>query len=166
MPRRRNRPDSRAPGRPISKGRLQEENEEIREAKKKYRRKWKAGLKAEARERYRQQRKAMTVLEGLPGDRNELIRTSVLAMGSVQKRYNTCGKEDCPCLTQGRKHGPYYYLALPLPKDMVDAGHPRVKYFYITADEAWLLEERIKNYKRLQDEAWDELWNEFTRSDR
>lgn len=146
------------------RGGTKEDTEKVKKAKEKYRRKWKAGLKAEQRERYRQKRKSTTVLENFPGEKNELVKTSILALGSIQKRYNTCGKKDCPCMLEGKKHGPYYYLALPLPKEMVAAGHPRIKYFYVTADEAWLLGERIKNFKRLQDEAWDELWNEFTRS--
>lgn len=152
--------------RDIFKGLSRKEVEEIDKAKSMYRRKWRSGLNAMRREKYRERNRSMTVLENFKGEKNELIRTSILAMGSIQERFNTCGKKDCPCLMEGKRHGPYYYLSLPLPKEMVRSGHPRVKHFYITKDEAWMLEERIKNFKRLQNEAWDELWNEFTKGPR
>ena len=144
---------------------MEEDEDTVKNAKARYGRKWRAGLKAQERELYIKNRKKHIEINDFSEKEKDLVKASLLAMGSVQERYNTCGKKDCPCMTQGRKHGPYYYLSLPLPVKMVNAGYPRMKHFYITKEEALVFEKRIEMFRKLQDAVWDEIWNEFHRSD-
>jgi len=39
-----------------------------------------------------------------------------LAVGTIQKLWLTCGKQNCKCM-KGKKHGPYYYLAYTRTED-------------------------------------------------
>ena len=142
------------------------EAEMIKEAQDEFGRKWRAGLKSKRRERYTEVKDSHIEITDFTERDKELIKACFLAMGSVQKRYNTCGKDDCPCRKdRSKRHGPYYYLSMPLPKEMVDAGLPRMRHFYITAQEAAKYGKRIEMFNRLQDEIWDELWDEFVGSE-
>jgi hypothetical protein len=137
----------------------------LEEKRKEHGRRWKSRTKAEIREEFRRGKKTGVGLEDLSGDLREMIKTSLLAMGSVQVRYVTCGKKDCRCMKRdGKRHGPYYYFSLPLPAEMVKAGRPRVKHFYITPEEAEEIDKRIANFRKLQERIWDEVWAEFTES--
>jgi hypothetical protein len=156
----------RSPHRPKKKRtrRSVEDEDTSKSAKERYGRRWRSRVKAQQRERYIQRSKKHIEITDFTDKEKDLVKASLLAMGSVQVRYNTCGKRDCPCMTEGRKHGPYYYLSLPLPMKMVKAGYPRMKHFYVTKDEALVLEKRIKMFKKLQDAVWDEIWDEFNHS--
>ena len=136
---------------------------EIKEAKKIYGRRWLSATKANLRYDYRKSKKAKIELNmtGMSAKDRPVILASILARGSVQMRFNTCGKPDCPCSKGGKKHGPYWYLSLPMPADHVGKGSPRMKHFYITKQEAENLTERIDNFRRLQEQVWLELFDDF-----
>ena len=142
----------------------EEDTKMVAEAQEQYGRKWRAGFKSKKRKAYREKKDPRFEIEDLSTREKELIKMSLLAMGSVQKRYNTCGKKNCACMRYGEKHGPYYYLSLPLPAEMVKAGLPRMKHLYITYDEAVEYNKRIRDFKALQDQIWDEIWEEYMES--
>jgi len=137
--------------------------DDINEAKKTYGLKWRSATAADLRCKYRKNKKAQIPLSmpGLPPEDRPLILASILARGSIQRRFNTCGKPDCPCSKGGKKHGPYWYLSLPMPADHVRKGSPRMRHFYITQEEANNLMARIDNFRRLQDQVWLELFDDF-----
>ncbi len=137
--------------------------DDIKEAKKTYGLKWRSATAANLRHKYRKSKKAKIELSmsGLAPKDRPIILASILAQGSVQRRFNTCGKPDCPCSKGGKKHGPYWYLSLPMPADMVRKGTSRMKHFYITQEEALNLMERINNFRALQDRVWLELFDDF-----
>ena len=139
----------------------------INEAKRTYGRKWLSATKADLRFKYRKYKKATIDLKmtGMSPEDRPIIMASILARGSVQMRFNTCGKPDCPCSKGGKKHGPYWYLSLPMPADHVRKGSPRMRHFYITQEEAKNLKERIDNFRKLQDQVWFELFDDFENGD-
>ncbi len=137
--------------------------DDIKEAKKTYGLKWRSATKAELRTKYRKSKKAtieLSMSDKSAKDR-PIIMASILARGSVQRRFNSCGKPDCPCTKGGKKHGPYWYLSLPMPAHMVRKGTSRMKHFYITQEEALNLMARINNFRALQDQVWLELFDDF-----
>jgi hypothetical protein len=145
----------------------QELEDEIQAAKQAYGRRYRAAVKSHLRSNYRKKKAATIDLStiGMSPKDKAIIRVSILATGSIQRRFNTCGKSDCPCMKGGKKHGPYWYLALPMPANMVRNGAPRIKHLYITEEEANTLKERIINYHRLQDKVWFELYDDFENGD-
>jgi len=139
-------------------------SKEISETQKKCGLRWRSAVKAKLRKRYRTRENAVIRLSALGlSDRDlPVIKASVLAQGSIQKRYNTCGKKDCPCSRDPRKrHGPYYYLSLPMPMYMVNEGSPRMKHFYLSESEVEELRSRISTYRMLVEKAWLDIYDEF-----
>ena len=146
--------------------RQRKEEDLVQEIKLAYGRRWRAGLKEHARKRYRKKKTASIDVADMARTEKDTIKLFILASGSVQERYNTCGHASCQCMNGGRKHGPYYYLSLPLPKEMVEAGMPRMKHFYITKFEAIEFQRRIENLRALQDQVWDEIWDDFMNAEK
>jgi hypothetical protein len=140
----------------------------IKDAKTTYGRKWLSAAKADLRFKYRKFKKATIELDmpGMSPKDKPVIMASILARGSIQTRFNTCGKPKCHCTKGGKKHGPYYYLSLPMPADHVRKGTPRMKHFYITEQEANNLRMRISNFRRLEDQVWLELLDDFENGER
>jgi len=128
-------------------------------------RRWKAAVRTALRENYRKEKNACIELVNVDGSKNDrtIIMVSILAQGSIQKRYNTCGKPKCRCNRDGKRHGPYWYLLLPLPMELVRKGMPKAKQFYLDEEEALSLKARITNYKALQSKVWNELYEELTK---
>lgn len=126
---------------------------DIVEAKRRHGRKWRSHIRAAHRAEAREKHKGRDVL-----------RTSVLATGSVQQRYVTCGRPKCQCMTHGKKHGPYWYLSLPVPARRSRGGGPTMVHFYLTQEEAALYGERIRRFRELQDQVWDDLWSELSQA--
>jgi hypothetical protein len=139
--------------------------ETIKDAKNEFGRRWRSGLKAKARRKYLNKKGSRIKIGHIHDEEKDIIKASLLAMGSISKRFNTCGKVDCSCMTGGKKHGPYYYLSMALPVSMIEKGHPRMKHFYITEREAESYRERIRVFKDLQDQVWEELWDELQNYD-
>jgi hypothetical protein len=126
-------------------------------------RKWKSATRTALRAIHRKRTRAQIVLEVVDPttDERTVIMASILARGTVHKRYNKCGKTKCHCYRGPKRHGPYWYLALPMPMEMVRKGAPKTRNFYINEEEALMLRSRIANYKRIQQKVWDELYDEL-----
>jgi len=120
-------------------------------------------MRTALREVHRKKTKAQIVLNAVDPTTKErtVIKAAILATGSIHKRYNKCGKTRCHCYRGVKRHGPYWYLSLPMPLEMVHKGSSKMKHFYINEEEALMLKARIANYKKLQEQVWNELYNEL-----
>ena len=68
-----------------------------------------------------------------------------LCMGTIQKRYLTCGYKKCSCHSSpSKKHGPFYYLVFTNKP----SNKPITKY--LPAEMIPIIKEKIKNYHKLQ----------------
>jgi hypothetical protein len=146
----------------VKKAREEHDTDDPKEAKRLYGRRWKAMRKADQRYRLRRKRNSKIEIHSYEGVMKEVLKLTLLAKGSVNTRYVTCGKKDCPCMEdKSKRHGPYYYLSLPVPKDMWGHNYPKVKHFYITEMEAMEFDKKIENYKRIQQQIWLDILDEF-----
>lgn len=69
-----------------------------------------------------------------------------LCMGTIQKRFLTCGYRKCPCHTKkGKKHGPFYYLVY------TEKPSNKTKTKYLNPKIVDNIKRRIKNYALLQE---------------
>jgi len=135
-----------------------ESSDDIAVAKRDHGRKWRSHLRAARRKDFRAKHE-----DGKHHDRDTL-KASVLATGSVQQRYVTCGRARCQCMTGGRKHGPYWYLSMPVPARRSRDGNPTMVHFYLTQAEAAFYGERIRRFRELQDQVWDDVWAELSQA--
>jgi len=81
-------------------------------------------------------------------------RLEDLAVGTIQKLWLTCGKQNCKCM-KGKKHGPYYYLVYTRTEDK------KTSPVCISKDKVPDLERRLNNFKKLECEVRDLLDLEF-----
>jgi len=135
-----------------------ESMEDISAAKRDHGRKWRSHLRADRRKEFRAKN------EGGRRQDRDIVKASVLATGSVQQRYVTCGRAKCPCMTHGKKHGPYWYLSMPVPGRRSPDGNPTMVHFYLTQSEAAFYGERIRRFRELQDQVWEDLWSELSKA--
>ncbi len=77
-----------------------------------------------------------------------------LAVGTIQKLWLTCGKQNCKCM-KGKKHGPYYYLAYTRTEDR------KTSPVCISKDKVPDLERRLNNFKKLECEIRELLDIQF-----
>lgn len=145
----------------VKKFRKDLDTDDPEEAKRLYGRRWRSMRKADKRDKLRRKRDSKIEVKSYEGIMKEVLKISLLAKGSVNIRYVTCGKKNCPCMeNRSKRHGPYYYLSLPMPKEMW--GHvPRVKHFYITHMEAMEFDRKINNYRKMQEHLLIDLLDEF-----
>lgn len=68
-----------------------------------------------------------------------------LAFGTIQSRWNVCGKQNCKC-KRGEKHGPYPYLAF--------SSNEKGKMIsvFIPEDDVPDIENRLKNFQNLRED--------------
>jgi hypothetical protein len=135
-----------------------ESSDDIAEAKRNHGRKWRSYLRAARRKDFRARN------EGGKHQDQDILKASVLATGSVQQRHVTCGRAKCQCMTHGKKHGPYWYLSMPVPARRSSDGNPTMVHFYLTQAEAAFYAERIRRFRELQDQVWDALWSELSQA--
>ena len=77
-----------------------------------------------------------------------------LAVGTIQKVWLTCGKQNCKCI-KGKKHGPYYYLAY------TKTENKKTSPVCISKDKVPDLERRLNNFKKLECEIRELLDTQF-----
>ena len=83
-----------------------------------------------------------------------------LLHASFIEQYLKCGKSNCRC-TQGRKHGPFYYLARCLAADLIQ------KFLLKTPQQQHHARQGIKAYGQLQSflEELSQINSELLRRD-
>src|ERR1700679_395348 len=74
----------------------------------------------------------------------ELPSLETILRGSLIERYKRCGKPTCHC-TQGRGHGPKYYLSVSRP------GSARPEMDYVPQEYKEQVELYLSNYKLLRE---------------
>jgi hypothetical protein len=79
----------------------------------------------------------------------QLVIPPQLLRASFVERFTTCGKANCAC-AQGRKHGPFYYLAIGLAPGRV------LKFLLKSSAQQQQGQQGVQAYKRLW-EALEEL---------
>ena len=99
-------------------------------------------------------------LENLQKRQRELRKKTYelgnLCVGTIQERLLHCGKPNCICKKkEGKKHGPYHYLSF------TGRGDKRMVAIYISKDDVPALQERLMNFKKLEDELRELLNIEF-----
>jgi hypothetical protein len=70
-----------------------------------------------------------------------LAKWEEIIRGSLMKYHLTCGNKGCQCY-RGKKHGPYWYVA-------VNFGKGKQKAYKINKEEIRLVQEGIKCYEQL-----------------
>ena len=84
-------------------------------------------------------------LENLSGQRGawekEILSLGPMKGGSLVRRFTTCGNRNCVCHTEGKKHGPYYYVST---KD----EHQKTRLEYVPADQVQEVRRQIDAHKR------------------
>jgi len=85
----------------------------------------------------------------------------LLAKGKILRRFLVCGKDNCICRTQGKRHGPYFYLVVNIPASMRRHGEPKQRWFYLTKEEAERFRARISNFKALINNMFSDMWEEL-----
>lgn len=78
-------------------------------------------------------RRQKTLLRSLP-DLTAVLR------GSLIERYKRCGKSGCSC-SQGRGHGPKYYLSVSKPRQ-------RPEMDYVPQDYLEKVKEHLDNFRK------------------
>jgi len=77
-----------------------------------------------------------------------------LAFGTIQNRWNVCGKPKCRC-KKGKKHGPKPYLAFSSKKE------GRMISIYLPEDEVPYTERRLENFQNFRVELEELLMTEL-----
>ena len=68
-----------------------------------------------------------------------LLRLREQLEGSLFVRYGQCGKAECACHAEGRRHGPYYVLST--------RSGGRGSFSYLDAPTAQLARQRVARYR-------------------